>query len=78
MSKLIASLALAACLLTPAVNSFAQDRHDPPAHVWNDGESDYWHRFLKETKRKDHEWTRATKREQAAYWKWRDEHRDHR
>jgi hypothetical protein len=77
MSKLIASLALAASLLTPAVSSFAQDHHAPPPHVWNDGENDYWHRFLKETKRKEHEWAKATKREQAAYWKWRDEHRDH-
>jgi len=77
MSKLIASLALAASLLTPAVSSFAQDHHDRPPHVWNDGENDYWHRFLKETKRKEHDWAKATKREQAAYWKWRDEHRDH-
>jgi hypothetical protein len=73
MSKLLASLALATCLLTPAAVTFAQDH--PPAHVWNDGENDHWHQFLKETHRKDHEWAKATKREQAAYWKWRDQHK---
>jgi len=75
MSKLIASLALATCLLTPAATTYAQDHHDPPAHVWNDSENDHWHQFLKETKRKDHEWDKATKRERAAYWKWRDQHK---
>jgi len=44
-------------------------------HQWNDGENEAWHRYLKERHIKDHEWEKASKREQANYWKWRDKHR---
>jgi hypothetical protein len=75
MSKLIASFALAMCLMTPAVSTLRAQDHPNP-HVWSDGENDSWHRYLKEKHIKDHEWTKANKREQANYWKWRDQHRD--
>jgi hypothetical protein len=45
-------------------------------HQWNDGENTAWHQYLKEHHKKDHEWAKANKREQAAYWKWRDQHKD--
>ncbi len=77
MHKFFGSLLLGACLLMPVSALYAQDHHDaPPPHVWNDGEKDAWHRYLKERHKKDHEWAKANKREQADYWKWRDEHRD--
>jgi hypothetical protein len=76
MYKYLGSLVLSVCLLTSVVPLHAQDHHDAPVHQWNDGENNTWHQYLKEHKRKDHEWGKASKREQAAYWKWRDQHRD--
>lgn len=70
MKKFIGSFVLGACLLTP-VAAFAQDH---PAHTWSDSENTYWHQYLKEHHKKDHEWNKASKKEQAAYWKWRDQH----
>jgi hypothetical protein len=78
MSKFLASFSLAICLLAPAAALNAQDhRDDAPKHVWSDNENPMWHQYLKEMHRKDHDWSKATKREQAAYWKWRDQHHDH-
>jgi hypothetical protein len=75
MKKVFGSMALALCLLTPVATVVYAEQH-PPVHQWNDGENDAWHRYLKEKHMKDHEWTKASKREQANYWKWRDQHRD--
>lgn len=69
MKKILGSMILGAVLLTP-VSLLAQE------HTWNDGESAAWHQYLKENHRKYHDWNKANKREQAAYWKWRDNHRD--
>jgi hypothetical protein len=76
MKKFIGSMVLGACLLTPVgvVVLQAQDHH--AEHAWNDGENTYWHQYLKENHKKDHDWEKAKKNEQAAYWKWRDQHRD--
>lgn len=62
-------------LASPVVT--AQD-HDRPRqeHQWNDHEGQFWHQYLKDHKKKDHDWTKASKREQKAYWKWRDAHPD--
>ena len=76
MRKLVSSFALAVCLLAPTATIYPQDHHAAPSHTWNDNENPTWHQWLKEQHRKDHEWDKATKREQAAYWKWRDQHRD--
>jgi len=76
MSKFIGPFILAIGLLAPSAALYAQDHPAPPPHVWNDGENDYWHQYLKEQHKKDHDWAKASKREQANYWKWRDQHRD--
>jgi hypothetical protein len=79
MYKFLGSLALGVCLLTPIGTLKAQDHHDQAAqahHQWNDGENQYWHQYLKEHHKKDHDWEKANKREQTDYWKWRDQHRD--
>ncbi len=78
MKKVLGVAALALGLLAPtAVTlSAAQEHHDADhRHEWNDGEKDYWARYLKEHHIKDHDWEHATKRERANYWKWRDAHR---
>ena len=73
MKRILGSFVLGACLLTPVATLTAQD-HD--RHQWNDNENPAWHQYLKERHKKDHDWSKANKREQADYWKWRDQHRD--
>jgi hypothetical protein len=75
MYKSLGLLVLGLGLLVPVGTLQAQDHHDQMEHKWNDGENESWHRYLKEQHKKDHDWARANKREQAAYWKWRDQHR---
>jgi hypothetical protein len=75
MFKFISSCVLTISLLTPVSVALAQGP-PPPHHVWSDSENESWHQYLKERHIKDHEWAKATKREQANYWKWRDQHRD--
>ena len=78
MKKRLGIAVLGIGLLVPTATMLqAQEHHDAMAkHEWNDGEKDAWHRYLKEKHIKDHEWERASKRERANYWKWRDSHRD--
>jgi hypothetical protein len=45
-------------------------------HQWSDQEDPHWHEYLKEHHKKDHDWAKATKREQRDYWRWRDKHPD--
>ena len=75
MKRILGVAFLGIGLLAP-MTVMADDHHDQMKHEWNDGERDAWHRFLKENHMRDHEWERATKREQAKYWKWREHHRD--
>lgn len=77
MIKLLSSMVLAVGLLVVPSASFAQDHHDQmQKHEWNDSEKDAWQRYLKEHHKKDHNWEKASKRERADYWKWRDAHPD--
>ena len=52
-----------------------QQKHEHK-HEWNDQEKEHWHQYLNEHHKKDHEWDKASKREQKGYWKWRDAHPD--
>jgi hypothetical protein len=52
------------------------DRTHKDYHVWNDGEDRAYRRFLEENRRENHSWTKASRREQEQYWRWRHEHRD--
>jgi hypothetical protein len=70
MLRYLGALVLGVSLLAP-VTVYAQDR-DHAMHQWNDNESQYWHQYLKE----HHDWAKASKSEQRAYWKWRDAHPD--
>jgi hypothetical protein len=80
MTKFFGLMALSACLLTPVATLHAQDHadhgHMQKSHQWNDSENEPWHQYLKEHHKKDHDWSKASKREQNAYWKWRDQHHD--
>ena len=77
MIRVLGLMVLGLGLLAPTVATVsAQEHHDQARHEWNDGESESWHRFLKERHRKDHDWDHAGKKERADYWRWRDQHRD--
>ena len=77
MNKFLGSLVLGISLLAPTAMLNAQDHHDDAVkHEWNDGENGAWHQYLKEHHKKDRDWAKAKKRDQADYWKWRDQHRD--
>jgi hypothetical protein len=74
MTRYLRILLLGICLLAPAAVK-AEDRdHEGQRHEWNDREDQPWRNYLKEHHKKDHDWTKASKREQKAYWKWRDAH----
>jgi len=77
MLRYLGALVLGVSLLG-SVAVAAADDHDRAVqrHEWNDHENQYWHQYLKEHRRKDHEWEKATKKEQRNYWKWRDSHPD--
>jgi hypothetical protein len=72
MSRFFRIMLLSTCLLAPAVVR----ADEPPRHEWSDHENDAWQRYQQEKHIKAHEWNKASKREQARYWKWRDAHRD--
>jgi hypothetical protein len=76
---------LLASLLSAPVSLFAAapgqdheqrvyDAEHKDYHEWNDHENEAWHKFLAENHRKDHEFAKANKKEQAEYWNWRHEH----
>jgi hypothetical protein len=52
------------------------DRDHKDYHQWDDHEKDAWGRFLSEKHRKDHDFKKASKREQSEYWNWRHSHPD--
>jgi hypothetical protein len=87
--RLIASLCLTAALLAPVAVMAAPaaqdqdhdrnrvyDRDHKDYHQWDDHEKDAWGRFLAEKHRKDHEFTKANRKEQSEYWNWRHAHPD--
>lgn len=74
MLRYVGALVLGVSLLAP-VTIHAQDR-DHQTHQWTDNENQPWRQYLKERHKKDHDWAKASKREQRDYWKWRDAHPD--
>lgn len=72
MKKTVGTILLSAFLFAPV--SLLADDH--ARHQWNDSENTYWHQYLKEHHRKDHDWDKASARERSQYWKWRDAHHE--
>ena len=76
------AFALSVALVTPVILK-AQPRPIGATAMMDDQNRDFrgddekaWHDYLKEKHKKDHEWAKANKKEQADYWKWRDAHHD--
>lgn len=78
MLRSIGAFVLGISLLAPAaLNARYQDHdRDHQQHQWTEHEDQYWHQYLKEHHKKEHDWAHASKREQKDYWKWRDAHPD--
>jgi hypothetical protein len=84
--RYIASIAFAAALASPlAILAIPQDasvqvriydKDHKDYHNWDDKENRAWQRFLEEKHRKDHEFSKAEKKEQQEYWNWRHSHPD--
>lgn len=90
MLRYIGSLMLGAALLAPAIASAQDrdryDRRDAPRyydpyrrdyHTWNNGESDWYRRWLRERPMEYREFARLNRRQQADYWRWRHEREEH-
>ncbi|HEY2545031.1 MAG TPA: hypothetical protein VGI46_03105 [Candidatus Acidoferrum sp.] len=85
-SRYIASLFVTAALTAPAAIMAAParqddrdrvyDREHKDYHRWDDKEDQAWKRFLAEKHRDDHEFAKASKKEQEEYWNWRHSHPD--
>jgi hypothetical protein len=85
--RYIASLFLSATLVAPVVIVAAPqeanvqvrfyDRQHKDYHNWDDNENRSWGVFLTQNHKRSHEFSRANKREQSDYWKWRHNHPDH-
>lgn len=83
--KFFSTLLLAGALFAP-VGIMKADEHDKAKryydkqrhdyHEWNEQEEHSYQRYLQEQKRQNHAWAKASRREQADYWKWRHEHPD--
>ncbi len=43
-------------------------------HEWNANEDQTYHQYLKDNHKKDHDWSKASKKEQTDYWNWRHQH----
>lgn len=80
MSRFVLAAILGFCLSAsvavisaPKCYAAQSDMH---RHEWSDSEDPHWHAYLKERHKKDHDWAKASRREQRDYWKWRDAHPD--
>jgi hypothetical protein len=77
MLRNLTAFVLGVSLLASTAVVTAQDQgRDHQTHQWSAQEDPHWHQYLKAQNKKDHDWSQATKREQTAYWKWRDAHPD--
>ena len=84
--RCISALVLAAAIVTPVAMMAAPvpqgvqiriyDRNHRDYHNWDDRESHAWGVFLTDNHRKNHEYSRAHRREQSEYWNWRHSHPD--
>lgn len=78
--RIMSAFAFSVALVTPVVVQ-AQPRvgmamFDDQHRDFTANDEKAWHEYLKEKHKKDHDWAKATKREQSDYWKWRDAHPD--
>jgi hypothetical protein len=80
-----AVLALAGAFVVPIVTTTqaaqevkvrVYDSNHKDYHEWNDNENGAWVRFQGEKHWKEHEFAKASKKQQSEYWDWRHSHPD--
>jgi hypothetical protein len=85
--RYIASLLLTAALAAPIAIMAAPmpqvgiqlryyDKNHKDYHNWDDRENRSWGLYLSSNHRKDHEFAKASSKEQGQYWNWRHSHPD--
>jgi hypothetical protein len=86
--RLASSLFLAAAIAAPvsmlaapasqdaSVQVRVYDRDHKDYHNWDDNENKRWGLYLQENHLKEHDFKKATRKEQSEYWKWRHDHPD--
>jgi hypothetical protein len=85
--RIVASLFLAAALVTPAtiiaaptpqvgVQVRVYDRRHRDYHNWDGRENRAWGVYLTNNHRRNYEYSRANRREQDRYWAWRHHNPD--
>lgn len=87
MRRFFGSLALGAILCTPMIVT-AQEHRDKDDHryydsdkrdyhEWNENENRAWRHWLQDERHITyHDWTKASRKQQRDYWRWRHEHPD--
>jgi len=85
----ISSLLLAAVLAAPVaimaapgpnddgVQVRVYDSHHKDYHNWDDHENNAWGVYLTNNHKKNHEYSKSSRKEQSHYWDWRHSHPDH-
>jgi hypothetical protein len=87
--RCISSLLLAATLGAPVavlatpgqkdvgVQVRIYDSRHKDYHNWDDHENHAWGLYLSSNHKKDHDFSKSSKKEQSQYWDWRHSHPDH-
>lgn len=83
-SALLLSAALLAPLAVKAADDEHRDRNDhrmydrtnKDYHEWNDREDQTYRRYLQEQHKHYRDFSKASRRDQENYWKWRHSHSD--
>ncbi len=86
MSRFFAVVLLSGALSVPVAIQ-AQDHNDNQNkryydsthndyHEWNANEDQAYHQYLRDHHKKDHDFSKASKREQKDYWNYRHNHQD--
>jgi hypothetical protein len=88
-NRCIRSLILAAAIAAPlaimaapapkddSVQIRVYDRNHKDYHNWDDHENNAWGVYLTNNRKKPHEFSKASQKEQSNYWNWRHSHPDH-
>ncbi len=86
--RFIGTMILAAAIATPVtimatprpnddgVQVRVYDSHHKDYHNWDDHENHAWGIYLTNNHKKDHEFSKSSKKEQSNYWNWRHSHPD--
>ena len=81
MKQIVSMFLLTACLtLTPSALR-ADDHHDRRVEQerrreWNEREERAYRQYLQERRHQYRDWNKLNRKQQEAYWKWRERHTD--